>query len=66
MRHLFIINPAAGKKESTARLERLLAELSFDHEVATLWKKETPSASPGRRPTPGRASGSTPAAATAP
>ena len=34
MRHLFIINPAAGKKESTARLERLLAELSFDHEVA--------------------------------
>lgn len=34
MRHLFIINPAAGKKESTARLEQLLAKLSFDHEVA--------------------------------
>lgn len=34
MRHLFIINPAAGKKESTAKLEQLLAELSFDYEVA--------------------------------
>ena len=33
MRHLFIINPAAGKKESTAKLERQLEELSFDHEV---------------------------------
>lgn len=33
MRHLFIINPAAGKKESTPRLEGLLAKLSFDHEV---------------------------------
>lgn len=34
MRHLFIINPAAGKKETTARLEKLLADLSFPHEVA--------------------------------
>ena len=33
MRHLFIINPAAGKKGSTALLEALLAGLSFDHEV---------------------------------
>ena len=33
MRHLFIINPAAGKKESTARLEALLERLSFPHEV---------------------------------
>ena len=33
MRHLFIINPAAGKKGSTAKLEALLARLSFDHEV---------------------------------
>ena len=33
MRHLFIINPAAGKKESTAKLEQLLAKLSFDHQV---------------------------------
>lgn len=33
MRHLFIINPAAGKKESTAQLEQLLDGLSFDHEV---------------------------------
>ena len=33
MRHLFIINPAAGKKGSTAALEKLLATLSFDHEV---------------------------------
>jgi len=33
MRHLFIINPAAGKKETTARLERQLEELSFAHEV---------------------------------
>ena len=34
MRHLFIINPAAGKKETTARLEELLAKLSVPHEVA--------------------------------
>ena len=33
MKHLFIINPAAGKRESTAQLERRLAELTFDHEV---------------------------------
>ena len=33
MRHLFIINPAAGKKESTAKLEQLLEQLSFEHEV---------------------------------
>ena len=34
MRHLFIINPAAGRPESTARLEPLLSRLSFPHEVA--------------------------------
>ena len=33
MKHLFIINPAAGKKESTANLERQLERLSVDHEV---------------------------------
>ena len=33
MRHLFIINPAAGKPASTARLEALLEELSFPHET---------------------------------
>jgi YegS/Rv2252/BmrU family lipid kinase len=33
MRHLFIINPAAGKRESTAQLEGLLSELSFPYEV---------------------------------
>ena len=33
MKHLFIINPAAGKRESTAQLEKRLAELTFDHEV---------------------------------
>ena len=33
MRHLFIINPAAGKKESTRHLETLLEKLSFPHEV---------------------------------
>lgn len=33
MRHLFIINPAAGKKESTVQLERLISQLSFAHEV---------------------------------
>lgn len=38
MRHLFIINPAAGKKESTARLEGLLAGLSVPHE--TVFTKE--------------------------
>ena len=34
MRHLFIINPAAGKKSTTPQLERLLEKLSFPHEVA--------------------------------
>ena len=33
MRHLFIINPAAGKKESTALLEQKLTALTFEHEV---------------------------------
>lgn len=33
MRHLFIINPAAGKKESTVKLEQQLKKLTFDHEV---------------------------------
>lgn len=33
MRHLFIINPAAGKKESTAQLEEKLSRLSVPHEV---------------------------------
>ena len=33
MKHIFIINPAAGKKKSTAMLEGLLAKLSFPHEV---------------------------------
>lgn len=33
MRHLFIINPAAGKKETTPHLEALLRNLSFPHEV---------------------------------
>ncbi len=33
MKHLFIINPAAGKKKSTAQLEKQLAKLSFPHEV---------------------------------
>lgn len=33
MRHLFIINPAAGKRESTRQLEELLERLSFPHEV---------------------------------
>ena len=34
MRHLFIINPAAGQKSSTAELEAQLEKLSFPHEVA--------------------------------
>lgn len=33
MKHLFIINPAAGKKKSTAQLEKRLSRLNFDHEV---------------------------------
>lgn len=33
MRHLFIINPAAGKRESTRQLEGQLDKLSFPHEV---------------------------------
>ncbi|MBO5917402.1 MAG: YegS/Rv2252/BmrU family lipid kinase [Oscillospiraceae bacterium] len=33
MKHLFIINPAAGKKASTVELDKLLTTLSFDHEV---------------------------------
>ena len=39
MRHLFIINPAAGRRESTRRLEGLLEQLSFPHEV-TYTEKE--------------------------
>ena len=34
MRHLFIVNPAAGKRGSTARLDALLEKLSFPHEAA--------------------------------
>lgn len=33
MKHLFIINPAAGKKGATEQLELLLGKLSFPHEV---------------------------------
>lgn len=33
MKHLFIINPAAGKQESTAALEKKLERLTFPHEV---------------------------------
>lgn len=33
VRHLFIINPAAGKRETTPQLEALLEKLSFPHEV---------------------------------
>ena len=33
MHHLFIINPAAGPKNSTAALEKQIAELPFDHRV---------------------------------
>ncbi|MBR4098816.1 MAG: YegS/Rv2252/BmrU family lipid kinase [Clostridium sp.] len=34
MRHLFIINPAAGKKKTTRQLEEALHKLSIPHEVA--------------------------------
>lgn len=33
MKHLFIINPAAGKKNTTAQMEALLEGLPFPHEV---------------------------------
>ena len=33
IRHIFIINPAAGKRESTIRLEERIARLEFPHEV---------------------------------
>ena len=33
MRHLFIINPAAGKRGTTPQLEALLEKLTFPHEV---------------------------------
>ena len=33
MKHLFIINPAAGKVSSTRHLEELLSKLTFPHEV---------------------------------
>ena len=39
MRHLFIINPAAGKKRSTRQLEKLLENLSFPHEVVYTGKE---------------------------
>ena len=31
MRHLFIINPAAGKRGTTPQLEALLEKLTFPH-----------------------------------
>lgn len=34
MRHLFIVNPAAGKRSSTAQLEERLSRLTFHHQVA--------------------------------
>lgn len=39
MRHLFIINPAAGKRGSTGQLEALLSKLSFPHEVVYTQKE---------------------------
>ena len=33
MKHLFIINPAAGKASTTVELDKLLSTLSFEHEV---------------------------------
>ena len=33
IRHIFIINPAAGKRETTRRLEEQLSRLSVPHEV---------------------------------
>ena len=33
MRHLFIVNPAAGKRGTTPQLEALLEKLTFPHEV---------------------------------
>ena len=33
MDHLFIINPAAGKKDSTETLERLLERLPFPRKI---------------------------------
>lgn len=39
MRHLFIINPAAGKRGSTARLAELVDRLSFSHEVVYTQKE---------------------------
>lgn len=33
MKHLFIINPAAGKKKTTKELEQMLEKLSFPYEV---------------------------------
>ena len=33
MRHLFIVNPAAGKRGTTARREAQLGKLSFPHKV---------------------------------
>ena len=52
MRHLFIINPAAGKRRSSARLEELLGKLSFPCER--------------RRSAKGSPSASTPAGAMGP
>ena len=55
MRHLFIINPAAGRPESTARLETLLSRLSFPHEVAIPGRPGTPNG--WRRRRSGRGAG---------
>ena len=65
MRHLFIINPAAGRPESTARLEPLLSRLSFPHEVAYTREAGTPNGWRRRRSGRGGRCASTPAAGTA-
>ena len=43
IRHIFIINPAAGKRETTRRLEEQLSRLSVPHERESIveTQKET-------------------------
>ena len=67
MRHLFIINPAAGRPESTARLEPLLSRLSFPTRWPILGRPGTPNGWRGDGgPDGGPVCASTPAAGTAP
>ena len=65
MRHIFIINPMAGKRGSTKKLEADIRALDVPAEIVLTKETGTPAGSPGRRRRPGRTCACTPAAGTA-